>query len=46
MYIPSIKLQKEIVNVLNALDKRIKITELVLEGLKDMKQGLLQQLFI
>ena len=46
MYIPNIEHQKEIVNVLSALDKRIKITELVLEGLKDMKQGLLQQLFI
>jgi len=46
MYIPNIEHQKEIVNVLSALDKRIKITELVLVGLKDIKQGLLQQLFI
>ena len=46
MYIPSINRQKEIVNILNALDKRIIRTELILTELKEMKKGLLQNLFI
>ena len=46
MYIPSIERQREIVNILNALDKRIIRTELILTELKEMKKGLLQNLFI
>ena len=46
MYIPSIERQREIVNILNALDKRIIRTELILAELKEMKKGLLQNLFI
>ena len=46
MYIPSVDRQREIVNILNALDKRIKRTEIVLDRLKEMKKGLLQNLFI
>ena len=46
MYIPSVDRQREIVNILNALDKRIKRTEMVLDRLKEMKKGLLQNLFI
>ena len=45
-YIPSIERQREIVNILNALDKRIIRTELILAELKEMKKGLLQNLFI
>ena len=46
MYIPSIERQREIVNILNTLDKRIIRTELILAELKEMKKGLLQNLFI
>ena len=46
IYIPSIDRQIEIVRILNALDKRIKRTELILDELKEMKKGLLQNLFI
>ena len=46
MYIPSIERQREIVNILNTLDKRIIRTELILAKLKEMKKGLLQNLFI
>ena len=46
IYIPSIERQREIVNILNALDKRIKRTERILAELKEMKKGLLQNLFI
>ena len=46
IYIPGIDRQREIVRILNALDKRIKRTELILEKLKEMKKGLLQNLFI
>ena len=46
IHIPSIERQTEIVGILNALDKRIKRTELILAELKEMKKGLLQNLFI
>lgn len=46
IYIPSIDRQREIVRILNALDKRIKRTELILDELKEMRKGLLQNLFI
>ena len=46
IHIPSIERQTEIVSILNALDKRIKRTELILAELKEMKKGLLQNLFI
>ena len=46
IYIPSIDRQKEIVSILNALDNRIKRNELIMAELKEMKKGLLQNLFI
>ncbi len=46
MHIPSVERQRELVSILNALDKRIKRTELALDRLKEMKKGLLQNLFI
>lgn len=46
IHIPSIERQTEIVSILNALDKRIKRTKLILAELKEMKKGLLQNLFI
>ena len=46
IHIPSIERQTEIVSILNALDKRIKRTELILAELKEMKTGLLHNLFI
>ena len=46
LYIPSLARQQQIVNVLYALDQRIDHAEGILEALKKVKSGLLQQLFV
>ncbi len=46
MYIPGTEHQKKIVNILYTLDKRINSSIQVLNELKVLKQGLLQNLFI